>query len=112
MWERWDGVDAAGVAHESLNHYAKGAVISFLHRYLAGLEPIEPAYRRFHIRPRPGGGVTWARAVHDSPYGRVEVDWRLLGERLDLHLTVPPGTTPTWSCPTDRSARSAPAPIS
>ena len=54
MWERWDGVDADGVPHESLNHYSKGAVISFLHRYTAGIELVEPAYRRFRVRPAPG----------------------------------------------------------
>ncbi|MCU7729230.1 hypothetical protein ODJ79_36415 [Actinoplanes sp. KI2] len=55
MWERWDGVTADGVAHESLNHYAKGAVVSYLHRYVAGLTPIDPAYRSFRVQPRPGG---------------------------------------------------------
>ena len=38
VWERWDGVAADGVPHESLNHYSKGAVVSFLHRYTAGIE--------------------------------------------------------------------------
>ena len=33
VWERWNGVSADGVPHESLNHYSKGAVVSFLHRY-------------------------------------------------------------------------------
>ena len=42
VWERWEGVDADGVPHESLNHYSKGAVISFLHRYVAGLHRLEP----------------------------------------------------------------------
>ena len=62
VWEAWDGIDEDGVAHDSLNHYSKGAVISFLHRYVAGIQPIddEVAYRRFRIAPRPGGGITWA----------------------------------------------------
>jgi alpha-L-rhamnosidase len=87
MWERWDGVDADGVAHESLNHYAKGAVVSFLHRYVAGLDlPSDPslgwpAYRRFRVRPRPGGGITWAS--------------------VDLRVTVPPGTTAEVMLPDD-----------
>jgi alpha-L-rhamnosidase len=94
MWEHWDGVDADGVAHGSLNHYAKGAVVSFLHRYVAGLAaPIEPAYRRFSVRPRPGGGVTSASAAHESPYGRISVRWTLTGDVFDLDVTVPPGTT-------------------
>jgi alpha-L-rhamnosidase len=98
MWERWDGVDADGVAHESLNHYSKGAVVSFLHRFVAGLDlsadPSDgPAYRRFRVRPRPGGGITWAHAAHESPYGRIEVRWSQEDHRLNLSVTVPAGTT-------------------
>ena len=54
MWERWEGIDEDGVPHESLNHYSKGAVISFLHRYVAGLTRLEPTWRRFRVQPRPG----------------------------------------------------------
>ena len=41
VWERWNGVNADGVPHESLNHYSKGAVVSFLHRYTAGIELLD-----------------------------------------------------------------------
>ncbi len=100
MWERWDGIDDSGNPHESLNHYAKGAVVSFLHRYVAGLgAPTEPAYRRFPIRPRPGGGLTWAQAAHDSPYGRIEVRWSATGNHVDLSVSVPPGTTADVTLP-------------
>ena len=61
VWERWEGIDDDGVPHESLNHYSKGAVISFLHRYTAGHPagddaglPLVPrragARRRAHLR--------------------------------------------------------------
>jgi len=95
VWERWNGVDSEGVPFESLNHYSKGAVISFLHRYIAGIRLLDgaPAYRHFRVQPLPGGGVTWAQAEHDSPYGRIESSWRIDGEELELTATVPPGTT-------------------
>ena len=68
VWERWEGIDDDGVPHESLNHYSKGAVISFLHGYTAGIRMGgEPAYRTFRIQPVPGGGLA--------------------------AVTVPPGTT-------------------
>jgi alpha-L-rhamnosidase len=94
VWELWEGIDAQGQPHESLNHYSKGAVISFLHRYVAGiqLDKESAAYRRFRVAPSPGGGLTWAEAVHDSPYGRIESSWRLDGEHFELTVTVPPGT--------------------
>ena len=62
VWELWEGVDVEGQAHMSLNHYSKGAVISFLYQYVSGIQLVgnEPAYRRFRVAPQPGGGLTWA----------------------------------------------------
>ena len=96
VWERWNGIDADGKPYESLNHYSKGAVISFLHRYVAGIRLLDsrgPAYRHFRIEPCPGGGITWAHAEHDSLYGRIESSWRLAGDAFELSVVVPPGTT-------------------
>ena len=93
VWERWEGVDDDGVPHESLNHYSKGAVVSFLHRYTAGLELVEPAYHRFRVRPRPGGGLTSAEAAHESPYGRIESAWRIDGGTFELRVVVPAGSS-------------------
>jgi alpha-L-rhamnosidase len=94
VWEDWEGVDDDGVPRASLNHYSKGAVISFLHRYTAGIQLVDdgPAYRRFRVAPRPGGGLRWAEAVHDSPYGRIESSWRRAGGQFHLTVTVAPGT--------------------
>ena len=93
VWERWNGIDSHGVPHESLNHYSKGAVIGFLHRHTAGIQLAgEPAYRRFRVAPVPGGGITWASATHESPYGRIESSWRIRGGELELDVLVPPGT--------------------
>jgi alpha-L-rhamnosidase len=97
VWERWDGVRPDGTPFESLNHYSKGAVVSFLHRYVAGIRLLEDdggaAYRHFRVEPSPGAGITWARAEHDSPYGRIESSWRLSGDAFELVVAVPPGTT-------------------
>jgi alpha-L-rhamnosidase len=95
VWELWEGIDDAGAPHASLNHYSKGAVISFLHTYTAGIQLLDdgPAYRRFRIAPRPGGGLTWAEAVHDSPHGRIESSWHIDGEVFRLTATVPAGTS-------------------
>ena len=105
VWELWEGIDTDGVPHESLNHYSKGAVISWLHRYVAGIQLVEPAYRRFLVEPRRGGGLTWAEAVHDSPYGRIESSWHEDGATFRLTVTVPPGTVADVVLP-DGSRRS------
>jgi alpha-L-rhamnosidase len=94
IWEHWDGIDDDGVAHASLNHYSKGAVISFLHRYVAGIQLLDegPAYRRFRVAPRPGGGLKWASAALESPYGRIESSWTTGATGTTFTVQVPPNT--------------------
>ncbi|MFJ3804288.1 glycoside hydrolase family 78 protein [Streptomyces sp. NPDC090088] len=97
VWERWDSMLPDGRVNPgemtSFNHYALGAVADWLHRTVAGLAPATPGYRRLLVRPRPGGGLTHARAAHDTPYGRAEVSWTRAGGELLVEVTVPPGTT-------------------
>jgi alpha-L-rhamnosidase len=112
VWERWDGVRPDGTPFESLNHYSKGAVVSFLHRYVAGIRLLDDgagaAYRHFRVQPQPGGGITWARAEHDSPYGQIESSWRLSGDAFELVVTVPPGTTADVVLPDGRQETVSP----
>jgi alpha-L-rhamnosidase len=108
VWERWEGIDADGVPHESLNHYSKGAVISFLHRYVVGMKRLEPTYRSFRVQPRPGGGLSWAAAEHDSPHGRLAASWRREGPVFELSVTVPPGCTAEAVLPTGETHTAGP----
>ena len=108
VWEDWDAVRPDGTVAQSLNHYSKGAVISFLHRYVAGLQVVEPGYRRVRVAPRPGGGLTRARFRHDSPYGSIEVSWQLHGARGDIDVVVPDGADAQLVLP-DGHAETLPA---
>ena len=60
---------------------------------MAGLELLEPGYRRVRVAPRPGGGITRARTHHDAPAGRIEAEWRLEGGFGHLDSTLPEPTT-------------------
>jgi alpha-L-rhamnosidase len=104
IWENWEGIDANGMG--SLNHYSKGAVISFLHQYVAGLRPDEahPAYERFTVAPMPGGGLTHAEAVFDARRGRVRSAWAIADGRLTLEVEVPPGAEAEVVLPDGRQA--------
>ncbi|MCD5342903.1 glycoside hydrolase family 78 protein [Arthrobacter sp. AK04] len=95
MWELWNGLDAGGAPHQSLNHYSKGAVVSFLHRYTAGLRqaPGSAGYQRIIIEPRPGAGLSSAATSHTGPQGRIDVAWEIDDGVLALGATVPSGTT-------------------
>lgn len=115
VWEHWSGLDAQGQPNApagvgSLNHYSKGAVISFLHRYTAGIQILDetPGYRRFRVAPRPGPGIEWVRAAHDSPFGRIEVAWQIEDDEFTLEVTVPPGTTAEVTLPDEQTTEARP----
>ncbi|MFI5915840.1 family 78 glycoside hydrolase catalytic domain [Dactylosporangium sp. NPDC051541] len=105
IWERWDSLLPDGSVNPgemtSFNHYALGAVADWLHRTVAGLAPAAPGYRRVLVRPRPGGGLERAEAVHDSPYGRIQVAWRRSEHRLHVQVALPPGVTAQVQLPGD-----------
>lgn len=98
IWERWDGyVEGRGFQDpgmNSFNHWALGSVGEWMVRHVLGIQPIEehPAWARFRIRPRPGGGVWWARGRHDSIRGPIAVDWRREGGVFRLTVEVPANT--------------------
>ena len=109
VWERWDGFTKAKgfskAPSNSLNHYALGAVGEWMYDAIGGiaLDPLAPAGRHVFVRPRPGGGLTFARARHESPYGTISTDWRREGKVFRLKVSVPPNATATVSLPAGRA---------
>ena len=82
-----------GKVAASLNHYAYGVVGSFLYEYVAGIRPLEPGFRRVEVRPHPGGGLTYARSSHISPYGRIASSWWIKGGNFELEVEIPGGVS-------------------
>ncbi|MDR6317456.1 alpha-L-rhamnosidase [Actinoplanes couchii] len=104
IWERWDSMLPDGSINPgemtSFNHYALGAVADWMHRTVGGINALAPGYARVRIAPRPGGGLTWARAGLDTPHGRIEVSWRLAGDgSVAADVTLPEGVTGVLSLP-------------
>ncbi|KQW10751.1 alpha-L-rhamnosidase [Streptomyces sp. Root369] len=97
MWEDWEGIDENGDAHDSLNHYSKGAVINFLHTHTLGLRQAEGsvAWERFVVAPVRHTSVDWALGTFDSPRGTIAVEWRTEGHELHITVDVPPTSTAT-----------------
>jgi len=97
IWERWDSMLPDGSINPgemtSFNHYALGAVVDWMHRTIGGIAPLEPGYRRVHLAPRPGGGISWASTSLETPHGPVTSQWRLDDGVLSLDVVLPPGVT-------------------
>ncbi len=103
IWERWDGWTAERGFQDpgmnSFNHYAFGSVGEWMAANVAGIDLAEPGYKKIIVRPRPGGGITWARAEYDSIHGKIVSDWRLEGGVFNLKVTVPANTTAVVEMP-------------
>jgi alpha-L-rhamnosidase len=99
IWERWDGIKPDGSFQDagmnSFNHYAYGAIGNWIYNQVAGIQEdaLVPAYKRFTIRPVPGGGITWARAEHQSLYGMIRSEWKKDNGTFIMKVAVPANTS-------------------
>ena len=101
VWERYDALDENGACAQgddgtggmvSFNHYAFGAVGDFLYRRIAGVEALDGGYKKFRVAPLLGGGLTYAKATVDTPYGEILSAWRIENGEFSLQVKVPVGT--------------------
>jgi len=117
LWEHWDGfVEGRGFADassNSLNHYAFGAVGEWMYDAIGGiaLDGRAPAGRHFLVRPRPGGGLTYAKARYESMYGPIRTEWSREDAGFRLKVNLPPGSTATVTLPFGGRATESRVPV-
>lgn len=118
IWERWNSYTEEygfggpngkmNAAMNSFSHYAFGAVTEWMFKDLAGIAPAEPGYAKIRLHPKfPSADATsetetisWVKAHHDSPHGRIAVYWKKQTDGSLLYeATVPPNTTAELTLP-------------
>jgi alpha-L-rhamnosidase len=118
IWERWNSYTEEhgfggpngkmNAAMNSFSHYAFGAVTEWMMTDLAGIAPAAPGYSRIRLEPHfpsidassETETISWVRAHHDSPHGRIAVSWRRRDDGSLLYeATVPPNTTARLTLP-------------
>jgi len=94
LWECWSG-DA------SRNHIMFGDLSAWMYQYLAGIapDPEQPGFRHTIMKPRPVAGLTWVRAEHRSPHGRIASSWQIRDDRFHWDVELPAGCTATAILP-------------
>lgn len=94
IWEKWEAIRPDGSFDTcSLNHYAYGAVGDWLYTVVAGIDALEPGFKKIKIAPEPGGGLTWVKASYQSGYGNIVSEWKIRSRYLTMKVTIPPNTT-------------------
>jgi alpha-L-rhamnosidase len=107
IWERWDGQKPDSTFQDpgmnSFNHYSYGAIGKWMYQVVAGIgiDEENPGYKQVIIDPRPGGGLTSARATHKSMYGEIVSGWKLEGDHLTMNVVIPANTGASIHIPGD-----------
>ncbi len=93
LWENSakPGSDEPGSG--TYNHAWSRGPLTMMHQYIAGVEPSEPGFRRFTVKPQLGP-LRHVETAVPTPYGDIHqtVD-RLDDDTFAMELVVPDGTT-------------------
>lgn len=79
IWESWEG-NMGGTGFASLNHYSKGAVVSWLFEGICG---IHVNGEKIIIEPQVCPLLDHAEAVYKSPVGEIRSGWRFIEKEAD-----------------------------
>lgn len=99
VWERWNGYTEEGgfgpASMNSFNHYAYGAVLSWIYRHAAGIacDPQNAGFKTIVMAPVPDRRLGYVRASYRSAAGLVKSEWRYEGEKWIWDYVVPDGAT-------------------
>lgn len=84
-WERWDAIRDDGNVNEtkmatgnnmvSFNHYSFGSVGKFYYKYILGISPLEPGYRKIRIAPHIDDRIGSFEGSYESRSGKIFVKY-------------------------------------
>jgi len=74
---------------------------SWFYEGLAGIrpDPLSPGFKHFTIRPGIVDSVDWVTCAYQSPYGKIESNWKREGQKVTMDVTIPANTTATVYVP-------------
>lgn len=90
LFEGW-GVGKNGYGGGSTNHAWSGGGLTILAQYVCGLYPLEPAWKKFRVKPDLGG-LGFAETSNETIAGKVAVKVSKTKLGLKIALTVPEGS--------------------
>ncbi|MCP1133677.1 glycoside hydrolase family 78 protein [Paenibacillus polysaccharolyticus] len=106
IWERWNSILPDGKISESgmnsLNHYAYGAIVEWMYRHMAGINPAEdqPGFRHTLLAPMPDFRIQWTKAHIDTAVGAYRSEWKFDEHgKLYLSFSIPFNATATIKLP-------------
>lgn len=80
------------LGHGTNNHAWSGGGLTILAQYVCGLEPVEPGWKVFRVKPQLGY-LDYAETGNLTVAGEVLVKIQKNKDGMDIHLEVPEGST-------------------
>lgn len=104
IWERWNSIlddgSISGTDMNSLNHYAYGAVMEYVYRYMAGIREAEPGFSRVHFAPQLNNKLSFVNYKYDSVSGAYASSWKINEDgTVTVRLEIPFGCSATAELP-------------
>ncbi len=100
-WERWDALRPDGSVNEtkmsddnmvSFNHYSFGSVGEFYYRYILGINPLKPGYKKVEIRPFMDERLGSVSGSYKSAAGEIKVAWTWKDTEKIVSIKTPSST--------------------
>lgn len=103
LWEYWEKEYGFYQCPANHNQPMFGSITGCFYEKLAGIMPVEPAYKKIRIAPNMIGELRYVSADVETPYGKVCVDWEKNDDELLLSVVVPANTTAEICIPKQES---------
>lgn len=95
QWETWKESDDI----YSNCHPMFGSVSAWFYRWVAGVRPLTPGFKKFMVGPTMPAGLSEATCSYESPYGTIVADWIRKGTQSAFNIVVPKGTVAIFRLP-------------
>lgn len=95
QWETWKESDNI----YSNCHPMFGSVSAWFYRWLAGIRPLSPGFRKFIINPALPEHLSSMKCSYQSPYGIINVSWHKQHEGFVFNVTIPKESVATLRLP-------------
>ena len=105
IWELWNGNTADPTMNSGNHVMLVGDLVVWFYEYLAGIAPASPGFKTIKMQPHPVGDLTFVKATHNSPYGKISSEWQRDGYKFDWQIEIPANTTAGVTIPTGKSGQ-------
>jgi len=89
LWENFARADHDEPGSGTYNHAWSGGPLTMMHQYIAGVAPIEPAFKRFSVRPQLGRLTRVETTVPMIQGNSIELTVHKNAQEQTLELVVP-----------------------